>query len=177
MNDVMQIRVGKHLTGIIGLKTALAEAQARCRDMSDDRIGKFLLDLLSKRNYIEANIEEEYALAFVREYKKHIGDPVSPAPAQGIQIKVLGMGCPQCDRLEQDVMSVMAETGINAELEHVRDPAQIAGYGVMGSPALLINGKAKVVGSVPPKARLRAWIEEAARQGATVRADKSGKSM
>lgn len=164
MNDVTQIRVGKHVTGIIGLKAALAEAVGQCKGLPDDQIGKVLREILSKRNYIEAGIAKLYEEAFVREYKRSIGAPVTETATEGLQIKVLGMGCPQCDRLEQDVMAVMAETGIAAELEHVRDLAEIGRYGVLGSPALVINGKVKAVGSVPPKPKIKAWIEQAAKQ-------------
>jgi len=48
-----------------------------------------------------------------------------------------------------------------ADLEHVRDIKEIGKYGVMGMPALLINGKVLSVGRVPPKAKLKEWLEEA----------------
>ncbi|UCD33838.1 MAG: thioredoxin family protein [Desulfobacterales bacterium] len=79
-----------------------------------------------------------------------------------MNIKVLGPGCPQCDKLEQDLMTMMAELNIVAELEHVRDPLEIANYGVMGTPGLIIKGVVKAVGSVPPKNRLKQWLLEAA---------------
>jgi hypothetical protein len=163
MSDVTQIRVGKHITGIIGLKAALAEVAASCKGMPEEHIGKILLEHLSKRNYIEAGIAKLYEEAFLREFKRGIGAPVAEMPCEGVQIKVLGMGCPQCDRLEHDVMAVLAEIGIAAGLEHVRDPAEIGRYGVLGSPALVINGKVKAVGSVPPKPKIKAWIEQAAK--------------
>ena len=58
-------------------------------------------------------------------------------------------------------MEVMAETGITAEIEHVRDIKEIGKYGVMGTPALLINGQVKSVGRVPPKSRMTEWLREA----------------
>jgi small redox-active disulfide protein 2 len=164
MSDVTQIRIGKHMTGIIGFKSAMVEAAGRCKGMSDDQIGSVLVEILSKSNYIEARIEAEYTQAFLREYKRHIGEPVAAVAGQGILIKVLGRGCPQCDRLEREVMSVMAETGIVADLEHVRDLAEIGRYGVLGSPALVIDGKVKMVGSVPPASKIKVWLEEAAKQ-------------
>lgn len=164
MNDITQIRVGKHMTGIIGLTSALTEAAGRCRGMPDDQVGELLLKILSQRNYIEAGLEALYVQAFTRAYKKHIGEPVTEAPGEGVQIKVLGQGCAQCDRLAQEVMGLMAEAGIAAELEHVRDPAEIVSYGVMGAPALVINGQVKAVGSIPPRIKLKAWIEQAAAQ-------------
>lgn len=162
MSDVTQIRVGKHMTGIIGLKSVLEEAAVRCKGMADDRIGELLLEMLSKCNYIPTNVRDEYVNAFLREYKKHIGESVPESSGQILQIKVLGPGCPQCERLEQEVMAVLSETGVIAELEHVRNPVDIGRYGVMGTPALVIDNKVKIVGSVPPKERIISWIQQAA---------------
>ncbi|MBI5897248.1 MAG: thioredoxin family protein [Desulfobacterales bacterium] len=123
-----------------------------------------LREILSRHNYIDAGAAKLYEEAFVREYKRSGGVPVTEAADESVQIKVLGMGCPQCDRLAQDVMAVMAETNLLADLEHVRDPAAIARYGVMGSPALVIDGQVKMVGSIPPKPKIKAWIEEAGKR-------------
>ena len=84
------------------------------------------------------------------------------ADDQGLRIQVLGPGCAQCEGLEQEVMVVLSENGVAAELEHVRDVAEIARLGVMGVPALLINDDVKAVGSVPHREKIRAWIREAA---------------
>jgi predicted DsbA family dithiol-disulfide isomerase len=46
-------------------------------------------------------------------------------------------------------------------VDHVTDIKEIARYGIMGSPALLINGKAVAVGSVPPRERIKKWLVEA----------------
>jgi hypothetical protein len=164
MNDFTQIRVGEYQTGIVGLKAAMAEVAGLSKGLPDEQIGKMLRDLLSKHNYIDSAAATLYEEAFLREYKRSLGAPIVAGAVGMVQIKVLGMGCPQCDRLEQEVMAVMAENNLLADLEHVRDPAAIARYGVMGSPALVINGKVKMVGSVPPRHKIKAWIEEAARR-------------
>jgi len=78
-------------------------------------------------------------------------------PIEGIEIKVLGAGCSSCDRLEKELMMLIEETGIEVNLEHIRDFKEISKYGVMGSPALVINGKVKAVGSIS-KARLKVWF-------------------
>lgn len=164
MDDVTQIRVGKHMTGIIGLKSAMAEAVTRCKGMTDEQIGRALLEVLAKSNYIEARLADEYARAFVREYNKHIGRPVTDTAEQELCVKVIGPGCAQCDQLEHEVMAVLSENGISARLEHVRDVAEIARLGVMGVPALLINNRVKAVGSVPPRQKIKAWIIQAAEE-------------
>lgn len=167
MNDITQIRIGQHMTGIIGLKEALAEVVSRDTGLNDEQIGTSLLEILSKQNYIETGLTDVYKKAFVDAYKKHIGAPVTETSGHALQIKVLGPGCPQCDRLEMELMSVMSQTGIAAELEHVRDLAEIARFGVMGSPALIIDGKVMAVGSVPSRERIKTWVVQAAQKASS----------
>ena len=89
-----------------------------------------------------------------------MGKPYEEEVPGGVQIKVLGPGCPQCDGLEQELMQVMAEINLMADIEHVRDIKEIGKYGVMGTPALIINGKVKSVGKVPQKNKLIEWLSE-----------------
>ena len=116
---------------------------------------------LSGRNYIPDGGRDEYAKAFVRESRKATGQEVSGTHNQGLDIKVLGMGCTQCDSLEQMIMGLLTELDLPASLDHVRDIKEIAQYGVMGSPALVINGKVVAVGRVPPRNQIKAWLLEA----------------
>ena len=162
MNTITKIRVGTHTIGITGLKTALSETAEALNGAPDDAAGGLMLAKLKKRNYIAASAAPSYEEAFHRAYLQHIGAPM-PAPAhQGIHIRILGPGCPRCERLEREMASVLAETGIQAELDHVRDLNEIADTGVMGTPALIINNEVKAVGTVPPKSKLTAWLKQAA---------------
>lgn len=163
-DDVTQIRVGKHLSGIIGLKKVLEEVANEFKGKSDDKIKAELLNRLSQKNYISSRSRDVYGHAFLREYKKFVGEPFEDTETGGLEIKVLGPGCPRCEKLEQDLMAMMAELNIVAGLEHVRDPIEIASYGVMGSPGLIINGQIKAVGSVPPQNKLKEWLLEAAKR-------------
>ncbi|MDO9565860.1 MAG: thioredoxin family protein [Candidatus Desulfaltia sp.] len=75
-------------------------------------------------------------------------------------IKVLGPGCPRCKQTEQLVKEAVAESGVDAQVEKVTDIMEIAGYGVFGTPAVLVNGKVKSVGKIPKKEEIKAWILE-----------------
>ena len=57
-------------------------------------------------------------------------------------------------------MEVLAEMSLSADMQHVRDVKEIAQYGVMGTPALVINGKVMSVGTVPNKAKIKEWLSE-----------------
>jgi small redox-active disulfide protein 2 len=163
-DEISQIKIGGHRTGIIGLKSILSEVAETCAAQSDEEIYTVLLKRLGQRNYIPEKVQREYGQAFLREFNKFTGRPVADSEPDGLEIKVLGPGCARCNRLEQDLIAVMAEMGMAADLEHVTDIAEIGSYGVMGTPALVINREIKAVGSVPPKPKLKQWLQEALAQ-------------
>lgn len=163
-DEVKQINVGGNRIGIIGLSSILSEVAETYANRTDDEIRAELLERLNERNYIPDSSQDKYGQAFLREFKKLTGRPFEDSDPHEVEIKVLGPGCASCNRLEQDLIAVMAEMGRAADLEHVTDIAEIGSYGVMGTPALVINGEVKAVGSVPPKAKLKRWLQEASTQ-------------
>ena len=167
-NDISQIKVGTDRIGIIGLKQALSELAAMAETMSEEDIKKRLMENLEKKNYISPSARERYEKAFYREFCAFSGKPVETEQASGvIEIKVLGQGCNRCDQLERDVLDIVSEMKIPADVDHVRDIKAIAAYGVLGSPGLVIDGAVKAVGTVPGKAKIKAWISEAAEKHKT----------
>lgn len=77
------------------------------------------------------------------------------------QVKVLGTGCAKCKALVELVKQASEQTGVTIELEKVEDMAKIVGYGVMGTPGLVIDGKLVHSGSVPESKKIAAWLQEA----------------
>jgi len=75
-----------------------------------------------------------------------------------MDIKVLGPGCPKCKLTERHVKEAVAETGVEAKIEKVTDIMEIAGYGVFGTPAVIIDGKVKSVGKIPTKEDIKSWL-------------------
>ena len=66
-----------------------------------------------------------------------------------MEIKILGTGCPKCKALEKVTREAVTETGIEADVSKVEDIMDIMGYGVMATPALVIDQKVVVKGRVP----------------------------
>ena len=161
-DDITQVSLGQFRVGITGLKAAIEEVQSQ-QGLPDDEIAQALLAKLQPRNYIPASAREEYKKAFLREFKKALGEAVAAEPA-GLSVKILGPGCFSCERLEKTVMAVLEELGLPAEVEHVRDPQKIAALGVIRVPAVLINGEVKALGQAPTKERLKEWLTEASLQ-------------
>jgi small redox-active disulfide protein 2 len=65
-----------------------------------------------------------------------------------MEVKILGPGCPRCQQTEKAVKQAVAETGIEASVEHVSDFMEIASYGVFGTPAVVVDGEVKSVGKI-----------------------------
>lgn len=162
--DVTKIRVNGRQVGLVGLGEALAKLSAGPK-MSDEEIRESLLEEMAAKNYLPAGAREAYGRALLAEFKRFIGEPVIEEPPQGLSIRILGGGCPNCESLERIVLGLLSELRLAADMETVKDPRQIARYGVLGVPALVINERVRSVGSVPPKGKIREWLQEAARDG------------
>lgn len=72
-----------------------------------------------------------------------------------MNIKILGTGCPRCKSLEQVTRNAVEEMGITAEIEKVEDIVKIINYGVMRTPALVIDEKIALSGRVPSLTELK----------------------
>lgn len=77
-----------------------------------------------------------------------------------MEIKVLGTGCTNCKTLEKSVINALAEMNINANVEKVEDIQRIMAYGIMRTPALVINEKVVVSGRIPSMSELKEIIEK-----------------
>ncbi len=75
-----------------------------------------------------------------------------------INIKVLGTGCPKCNSLEKLTRKAVIESGIDAEIEKVEDIMKIMEYGIMKTPALVINGEVKISGRLPSEKELKEYL-------------------
>lgn len=75
-----------------------------------------------------------------------------------MEIKVLGPGCPKCQQTEKHVKAAVSEAGVEAQIEKVTDIMKIAGYGVFGTPAVVVNDNVKSVGKIPSVEEIKKWL-------------------
>ncbi|MBN2060329.1 MAG: TM0996/MTH895 family glutaredoxin-like protein [Deltaproteobacteria bacterium] len=75
-----------------------------------------------------------------------------------MEIKVLGPGCPKCEATKKNVEEAVSESGINADITKITNTLEIAGYGVFGTPAVIVDGVVKSVGKIPTKDEIKGWI-------------------
>ncbi len=78
-----------------------------------------------------------------------------------MEIKILGIGCPKCKRLEELAREAAIEAGVEATFVKVTDVQAIMSYPIMSTPALVIDELVKSSGRLPRKEEIVAWLKEA----------------
>ena len=76
----------------------------------------------------------------------------------GVKIQVLGPGCAKCSDQAQHAAQAVEELGIDADIEKITDLNEIAAFGVMLTPALVIDGEVKASGQVVPVETIKEWL-------------------
>jgi hypothetical protein len=157
--DYRLVLVGNTQVGLIGLKEIFEESKSQRRE-SESALKQMLVEKAGKKNYIPNSAKADYEKALFREFRKFLGERVEEESTGFLEVAILGPGCYSCNKLEQDVMAVLSETGIQASLNHVTDPKLMGQYGILPTPSLIINGKVKSKGTIPPKSMIKKWLEE-----------------
>lgn len=78
-----------------------------------------------------------------------------------MEIKILGVGCANCKRLESIAREVVAEMGVEATITEVTDMADIVSHDIVTTPGLVINDKVVSSGRVPGKAEVTTFVADA----------------
>ena len=84
---------------------------------------------------------------FGKKKEETVAENISVGEA-GEVVKVLGSGCAKCNELEENVKMALEQLGMDTAIEHVTDFNVIAAYGVMTTPALVVDGKVVSYGKV-----------------------------
>ena len=79
-----------------------------------------------------------------------------------LHIKVVGSGCPNCQKLADLCREVITENNMNAQIEKVTEFQKFAELGIFMTPGLLINNKVMSSGKIPTKSTLEKWMKSAA---------------
>ncbi|MBN1533170.1 MAG: TM0996/MTH895 family glutaredoxin-like protein [Spirochaetes bacterium] len=77
-----------------------------------------------------------------------------------MKLEILGTGCPKCIKLEELTRKAVAELGVDAEITKVKEIEKIMNYGVMITPALVVDGEVKVAGKIPTVDDIKKLIHE-----------------
>lgn len=165
---VYMLKINGGQVGLVGVEQAFLDVLAR--GLADDEtIAAELVSRLKKNNYIPDGAAGKYKEALLRDYKDfavriqrdRVGNDLKEEVRKGsMEIKILGPGCPKCQALKKAVKEAVQEMGVAAEVDEVRDIAEITRYGVLMTPGLVINGKVKSFGKVLSKNAVKKYIEQ-----------------
>jgi small redox-active disulfide protein 2 len=76
-----------------------------------------------------------------------------------MEIKVLGTGCATCNKLERIVTEALQELGLADPVQKVSDIEEMLSYGIISTPALVIDGKVKAFGRAPAKEEIKKYLQ------------------
>ena len=76
-----------------------------------------------------------------------------------MKIEILGMGCANCNKLYQNALEAAKMSGKEVEVTKVEDIQRIMTYGVLSTPALVVDGAVKIAGKVPKADQIMEWIK------------------
>ncbi|OQX19390.1 MAG: thioredoxin family protein [Desulfobulbaceae bacterium A2] len=151
------LKIGPLAVGVIGLDLALNRVVPQ-RDLSLAECIEQVFRDIREKNYIPPAAVEEYRRAIGREIGRLRGEDVGEA--EGLVIRILGTGCVSCNSLQGLLIEIMQDMGIAADVVQVHDPDEIGRFGVLRTPALLINGRIKCAGVLPSRAQVEEWLRE-----------------
>lgn len=159
--SVRQINIGGFTVGIVGLDEVFEEVKNS--DETDEvRLKDMIFEKVKAKNYIASGQEKDYREDLYDEYMVYTGQQKARTRKAGVaEVRVYGAGCPRCKMLDRTVMEIIADKGLNVDYLYVTDAREIAATGILGSPALAINGKIVAVGNVPSRSRIEKILMEA----------------
>ena len=77
-----------------------------------------------------------------------------------MRIEILGSGCSKCKAAEEKVRKIVEELGAKVDIVKVEDLQEIINRGVMMTPAVFVDGEAKVVGRIPSSDEIKKWLQK-----------------
>jgi len=151
------LRIGKASVGLIGLDIALNKL-ANCKNLSLESAVNQVFTEIAAKNYVPTTAIAAYRTAIAKEIARLRGGV--QAHDGELIIRILGPGCVSCNNMQKLVFEIMAELGIAADIFQIHDLDEIGRFGVMRTPALLINGVVKCAGCLPSRAQIEEWLRE-----------------
>ncbi len=156
------LKVGKATVGLIGLDVALNRVLAD-ESLDDEAAAAAVFAAVKEQNYVPESAAAAYLDAIHAEIERLRHG--KEARRAGMEIRILGPGCVSCNNLQKLVIEIMARMGVAADVFQVHDLDEIGRFGVMQTPALVINGRLVCSGRLPTPAQVEAWLREALAHG------------
>ena len=153
-----QLRIGRATVGLLGLDIVLNRLLNETGLDHEEAVTR-LFEEVKKQNYIPSGMEDQYRQSLAQEYERLKSGQA--AEGQDLVIRVLGPGCVSCNNLQNMVIEVMTTMDLAADVFQIHDLDEIGRFGIIQTPALLINGKVKCAGRLPTSSQVEEWLRDA----------------
>lgn len=151
------LRIGKATVGLIGIDLALGRV-LNDKSLNTYEAAEQVFREIEKKNYVPAGAVADYKKAIRNEILLLRGERVDHSDE--LVIRVLGHGCVSCNNLQKMAIEIVSALGVAADVFQVHDPDEIGRFGVINSPALVINDDLKCEGRLPSHSEIESWIRE-----------------
>ena len=151
------LRIGRTSIGLFGLDIALNRV-AGDTSLSNEEVARQVFEEISSQNYVPSGATEAYLQAVEKVIERMRGG--KNIRSDDLVIRILGPGCVSCNSLQKLVIEIMSDMGVGADVFQVHDLDEIGRFGVMQTPALVVNGKVKCAGRLPSRTRIEEWLRE-----------------
>ncbi len=153
-----QLRIGQATIGLLGLDVALNRLiqEKLNRETAINELFRAIAD----QNYIPFGMEDKYRQALAREYDRLMAGNLKDDNQKALTIRILGPGCVSCNNLQKLIIEIMARIEVAADIFQIHDLDEIGRYGVMQTPALIINGRLKSAGRLPTSSQIEEWLRQ-----------------
>ncbi|HFQ81743.1 MAG TPA: thioredoxin family protein [Desulfobacterales bacterium] len=153
-----QIKIGRATIGLVGLDVALNRLMQE--NLNRETAIDELFKAVAARNYIPAGMADKYRQALAQEYDRLKAGLRENDDQKTLTIRILGSGCVSCNNLQKLIIEIMARLRVAADIFQVHDLDEIGRYGVMQTPALIINGRLKSAGRLPSSSQIEEWLRQ-----------------
>ncbi|MEO0254309.1 MAG: thioredoxin family protein [candidate division WOR-3 bacterium] len=153
---IEKIKVKGIEVGIKGLKEIFEIVKGM--NISEEEKKKEILKRVKSENYIPSEAEKDFEESLWKEFRRYLGEKIEDEESPFMEIKVIGAGCPRCKALLEETKNALTELGMSVNLEYVTDIREFSKYGVMVTPALIINKKIVSSGKVLKKEEIKKLI-------------------
>ncbi len=152
------LKVGKVTIGLVGLDVALNRVLGDS-GLDAEEAARLVYEEISRRNYVPPTAGGAYRAAIAEEIKRlRQGEDRRGGE---LVIRILGPGCVSCNNLQKMVIEIMNKLNVAADIFQIHDLDEIGRYGIMQTPALIINGRLKSAGRLPTSSQIEEWLREA----------------
>jgi hypothetical protein len=156
--SVSRVNIGGNTVGLVDLEEIFQEVkEAGFNDK--EQLKGLILDKVTSKNYIPSKMVPIYREDLYEEFLVFTGELVKRRSSSSAQeVRLFGACCSSCEKIDGMIKNILTRENIGADYQHITDMREIARAGIMGTPAVMVNGSIILSGHVPAENQLERML-------------------